>query len=197
MEIRLLNRSEAGNAVAVLSRGMRDNPVNVAAFGGSPDARQSKLTGFFQSVLEGQFERGEFLGAFYEESLVGVCGITRPGCCQPSGKEKALILGRLLFGASLGSVLRVGQWAGEWAKHDPRESHWHLGPVAVEPSRQGQGIGSALLKSVCNRMDQQAAMLYLETDKEENVRFYQKHGFEVVGHSLAIDQKSWYMRRLP
>ncbi|HHG2225134.1 GNAT family N-acetyltransferase [Synechococcus sp. CCFWC 502] len=106
-------------------------------------------------------------------------------------------MGLLSFGASPGSVLRVGQWAGEWAKHDPRESHWHLGPVAVEPSRQGQGVGSALLKGACNRMDQRAAILYLETDKEENVRFYQKHGFEVVGQSLALNQKSWYMRRLP
>ena len=31
-------------------------------------------------------------------------------------------------------------WA-QWAVRDLPTSHWHLGPVGVEPGYQGQGVG--------------------------------------------------------
>src|SRR5436305_13784425 len=35
----------------------------------------------------------------------------------------------------------------------PREPHWHLSLLGVEPDRQGAGIGSALLQPVLERCD--------------------------------------------
>jgi ribosomal protein S18 acetylase RimI-like enzyme len=69
----------------------------------------------------------------------------------------------------------------EMAKYHPAEPHWHLTLIGVDPIRQGQGHGSALLQhglSVCDR-DQEIA--YLECTKPSNIDFYQRYGFELLG----------------
>ena len=37
----------------------------------------------------------------------------------------------------------------------PREAHWHLPLIGVEPAHQGQGIGAALLRHVLSACDTQ------------------------------------------
>ena len=63
----------------------------------------------------------------------------------------------------------------------PSESHWYLAVVGTEPSRQRQGVGSALLAPVLDRCDRDFIPAYLESSKEENLAFYQRLGFEVTG----------------
>jgi ribosomal protein S18 acetylase RimI-like enzyme len=36
---------------------------------------------------------------------------------------------------------------------------------------------------------------YLETDKPENVRFYERFGFEVVGEEEVLGVPNWFMLR--
>lgn len=82
--------------------------------------------------------------------------------------------------------------------HAPRE-HWYLSQIGVEPNRQGQGIGSALLRPMLARMDAQSVPCYLETEKAANVSFYRKHGFTVVadGDAVAGGPHVWAMVRTP
>jgi ribosomal protein S18 acetylase RimI-like enzyme len=86
-------------------------------------------------------------------------------------------------------------WLGAWSKHDPDEHHLHLGPVAVDVHLQGMGVGSLLMRAFCQRMDEAAEDSYLETDKEINVRFYEKFGFEVTGEDDVLGVRNWYMFR--
>ncbi|HTF33339.1 MAG TPA: GNAT family N-acetyltransferase [Myxococcota bacterium] len=65
-----------------------------------------------------------------------------PGRCQPTIGEKLGILPAVVFGNTIGVPWRVLRWTGQWARRDPAEPHWHLGPVAVDPDLQGQGIGA-------------------------------------------------------
>jgi predicted N-acetyltransferase YhbS len=92
---------------------------------------------------------------------------------------------------------RVGKWISIWAKHDPDEPHVHLGPVAVDAHLQGQGIGSLMMQEHCRRLDAAREVGYLETDKRENVRFYERFGFEVTGTEDVIGVPNWFMRREP
>ena len=63
---------------------------------------------------------------------------------------------------------------------------------------QGQGIGSILLAEHCRRLDDRGDEVgYLETDKPENVRFYEKQGYRVIGEAPALGVPSWFMRREP
>jgi predicted N-acetyltransferase YhbS len=95
------------------------------------------------------------------------------------------------------TVTRVGRWISVWAERDPDEPHVHLGPVAVDVHLQGQGIGSLMMQEHCRRLDSTGEVGYLETDKPENVRFYERAGYRVVGEATALGVTSWFMRREP
>lgn len=77
--------------------------------------------------------------------------------------------------------------------------HWYLMILGVEPERQGQGIGSALIAPTLARADAAGLPCYLETAKERNLVFYRRHGFE-VRHEENIPgggPKVWMMVRQP
>jgi len=85
----------------------------------------------------------------------------------------------------------------EWQRHEPKELHWHLGPVGVEPALQGMAIGSRMMEDFCARMDRERQMAWLDTDRAENVRFYERFGFVVEGAAEILGVSSWFMRREP
>jgi predicted N-acetyltransferase YhbS len=86
-------------------------------------------------------------------------------------------------------------WFREWAAHDPVEQHWHLGPIGVLPSRQGMGVGTELMQRFCREVDKCSATAYLETDLDENVRFYEKFGFKLISESTIFNVPNRYMLR--
>ena len=72
-------------------------------------------------------------------------------------------------------------YSEQMAKYHPTVPHWHLTIIGVDPIRQGQGYGAALLKyglAVCDR-DEKIA--YLVCTKPSNIDFYQRYGFELLG----------------
>ena len=58
--------------------------------------------------------------------------------------------------------------------------HWYVYSLGVTPTRQGHGIGSALLQPLLARADTEALPCYLETGVARNVGFYERQGFQVV-----------------
>jgi hypothetical protein len=162
LDIQDLGHSELVEAAILLSRGMRDNPNNIAAFGPDPNRRQKAMARFFHIVLRGLSRRGVILGAFDHSALVGVCGMAAPGECQPGLGDKLKILGRLLTDTSPAAAWRLSRWAAAWSRQDPTDSHWHLGPVAVDAHLQGRGVGGALMTTFCQRMDDAGAFAYME-----------------------------------
>ena len=73
---------------------------------------------------------------------------------------------------------QVGELMGQF---HPEEPHWYLSMIGVDPSRQGQGLGSALLKAGLARCDAEGLPAYLESSSPRNVPLYERHGFEVIG----------------
>lgn len=63
----------------------------------------------------------------------------------------------------------------------PREDHWYLPQIGVDPIAQGNGIGAALMHHALARCDNEGALAYLEASKPQNIPFYRRHGFEVTG----------------
>jgi GNAT superfamily N-acetyltransferase len=58
--------------------------------------------------------------------------------------------------------------------------HWYLDVIAVEPARQGAGIGGSLLGAVGARADADGVPVVLLTYRERNLAFYRRHGYAVV-----------------
>jgi ribosomal protein S18 acetylase RimI-like enzyme len=196
MTLRELRSAELGEAAHLLGSAMCDNPANVRVFRIPDRERRTRaLERFFVPVLGGLHQRGLIYGAFRGGSLVGVCGMARPAFCRPTVLEAVGIVPSAVLGNPAGTILRVMTWVGEWARRDLAEPHWHLGPVAVDPQLQGQGVGTAMLTAFCSHMDDLSMLSYLETDKYENVRFYRRLGFAVVAEAEVLGVPNWFMSR--
>lgn len=63
----------------------------------------------------------------------------------------------------------------------PREPHWYLPLIGVDPSHQGRGLGGRLMQHALQECDRAGLPAYLESSNPSNVPFYEAHGFEVMG----------------
>lgn len=195
MTVRELRTDEIAAAAALLGRGMRDNPLHRHVFGADPAHREIALRRLFTTLLAQYRLKGAVLGAFSAGTLAGVCAMVEPGRCQPTLGEKLALLRAVVAGRSLATVVAALRWTAAWARHDPTAPHWHLGPVGVEREQQGQGIGTALLQGFGERMDARRTIAYLETDKQANVRFYERFGFRVAAEAPVVGVPNWFMIR--
>jgi len=77
------------------------------------------------------------------------------------------------------------------------EPHWYIGPFGVDPVHQRKGYGTFLINEIVKITKNENWPYYLETNKEENIDFWQKFGFEVieVGIIPKSDVKNWCMIR--
>lgn len=195
VHIRPLQNDERAVAAAVLSRGMLDNPINVAAFG--PDARRRRagIERMFGTLLHVMAGRRPLV-ALHDQAIIGVCGLTAPGACRPTGPQKLRFLAALATSGPT-TCARVLRWTRAWSSQDPDAPHVHLGPVAVLPEWQGHGVGSKLLRAHVTAMDEAGQVGYLETDKDVNVTIYERFGYVVTGAQDVLGVPCWYMRRSP
>lgn len=67
----------------------------------------------------------------------------------------------------------------------PKEPHWYLPMIGVDPSRQGNGVGSSLMKHALEACDRDHKLAYLESSNPRNISLYERHGFEVIGEIQA------------
>ncbi len=70
------------------------------------------------------------------------------------------------------------------AKHAPGR-HWYLFILAVVPNSQRSGVGTALVEHGFARIDRQGLPCYLETTSQKNIKYYPRHGFEMVEETNA------------
>ncbi len=85
------------------------------------------------------------------------------------------------------------------AAYRPTEPHWYLGTIGIEPRRQRQGLGTALLTPVLERCDAEREIAYLECSRAENLAFYARLGFRVTDQvAVAFGGPTlWLMVRPP
>ena len=197
VEVRDLRRSEIDAAVALLARGMRDNPLHVAAYGADPERRRRSIERTFSTLFR-VFGAQQPICALDGGTLVAVTGVAPAGTCQPTTIQAQRLRSMSnLLAIGPGAAVRVAKWLAAWADRDPDQAHSHLGPLAVDAHLQGRGIGSKLMAEYCLRLDARCEASYLETDKRENVHFYERHGYTVVAQADVIGVPNWFMARQP
>lgn len=77
------------------------------------------------------------------------------------------------------------------APYYPKEAHWYLGLLGVEPGLQGLGIGSALLQDRLKKISGIKASL--ETTGQINRYFYEHNGFDVTGTVQSANRKNTFV----
>jgi GNAT superfamily N-acetyltransferase len=188
----------------MLGRAFRNDPA--LRFLVPEDARRAGLA---PSLLGGIARYCWLYGEVYAtRSLEGIACWLPPGESLPGFYPRALV--RLLRAGLLADVPRLGrEGLGRllrWTRYTDElhlrlapGPHWYLWLLGVEPSQQGTGVGTALLRPALARADAGGMPCYLETQNERNLRFYHKQGFRVVsdgevpGHGLRV----WTMSREP
>ncbi len=198
-EIVRLDAAGYGQASAALARAFFD--YNLMAYA-APDAarRSSGVAALYGAILADSFRWGE---VYVTRDVVGAA------CWLPPHKAHTTLMRQIRSGM-LQLPLRFGPTAFRRLlpydavtrklhhTHAPMP-HWYLAAIGVEPERQGQGVGGALMQPILARADRERLACYLETHRESNVRLYEKHGFEI---STRVDMPAggpsvWAMLRKP
>jgi GNAT superfamily N-acetyltransferase len=129
----------------------------------------------------------------------GLAGWLPPGSFpRPAREDAERAIRSIAALARTKNRLKAGRLLFEVDKRHIHEPHWYLALLATDPSAQGHGIGSALLTPVLERCDGEGIVAYLETQKEANVAWYGRAGFEVCDEIRLPDTPPvWCLRREP
>jgi len=179
-----------GAAAAMLARAFVTNPLHVATFG--PDQLRTNESFFRIGV---PLMTGRKLVAVENADVLGfIHWIESPGC-QPSESDKRTLAPMMLRAFGVRTAWRLRSWLTAWSKRDPAAPHVHLGPIGVSPAAQGRGIGRRLMERYCEALDLAGRIGYLETDRPETVRFYERFGFGVTAEVQVLQVPNFLMMR--
>jgi GNAT superfamily N-acetyltransferase len=200
VKVSRLARDRIPLASEVLARAFHDDPVADYMIP-DPQERARSLPRLYR-VASGLAERfGE--GFVTEPELLGAALWFPPGRTELGPDHFREVGGgdlakRLPEGAFVRFASVMGYLDG-LRQRDVPQPHWYLAILGVEPELQGRGIGGALMRPILERCDSAALPCYLETQKQRNVPFYERHGFRVV---VEVDEPTsgirfWTMLREP
>lgn len=193
-----VRRVETGDVVQLsqaLARAFEDDPVSLYLFP-EDSSRVRRLERYFRYHMRSLFiPRGE---AWTTPDLEAASFWLPPGSRIPNAKQALWQVLPILaiLGRRTGRAARLVQLLDS---HHPRSAHFYLGGIGTDPPKQRHGYGSALLRIVHDRCDVAGLPCYLESSKEENLAFYHRHGYKVVGEVAIPDTpvRLWLMWREP
>ena len=175
-----LKTDDFPRARALYSRAFFDYSLMVYA---RPNDRRRgpALATLYGAILWDYLVRGE---VYATPDFTGVAAWLRPGTPMPSFIQQARSgMLRLPLGFGLRGFLRLLAYdeVGRRLHHQyASEPHWFLALIGVDVGHQGQGLGSALMRPMLARADAEGKACWLDTHQENNVRLYQRHGFEIA-----------------
>jgi GNAT superfamily N-acetyltransferase len=188
--LRKYSTADIDACVSILADAFVTSPLHLSAFG---YGRIDQNRRFFRLGLRNMFF-GQAFVALVDGRLCGYIHFRAWPYCLPAPEEIPNAAATLL--KPLGeAVPKFVQWFARWCHLDPQEPHMHLGPIGVVPGRQRHGIGTALMNRYIEQLEEERSAGYLETDRLENVGFYEKFGFVVQHEEVVIGTPTWYMSR--
>ncbi len=200
MEIIKLDRRFINRASEVLAASFFDYPMFAFYF---PDLqhRTRFLPWYFKNILTTALRYGSVSTT---REVSGVIFSLPPGHTKISLWEyiqsgfmlTPFVLGLRNYKRSMECEDFVGAVQIELMKNRP---HYYLWGLAVDPRKKKQGIGTALMQPLLAQANAQKMPVYLETHDEKNVRYYQKHGFELLATTCIPKYQLpiWCMLREP
>lgn len=115
--------------------------------------------------------------AYCSDDLVAGCLWLRSGV-RGNDTDVGELFGRSLTAAQLADLQGI---AAQIEHFHPKEPHWYLPLIGVDPAHQGQGYGSALLARTLQECDRAHMPPYLESSNVKNVPLYERYGFVTLG----------------
>jgi ribosomal protein S18 acetylase RimI-like enzyme len=191
-DIRRIGLNEFEPAKAVLGRAFCDYNLMVYACDNAK-RRAPAVTLLYGAMLWDCLVRGE---VYVTTDHSGFATWLAPGTALPSFFQQAragMLWLPWMFGLRGFAQLEAYDKVARRLHHTyAPQPHWYLAVIAVDPEMQGRGIGSRLMAPMLARADNERMACWLDTHQEQNVRLYQRHGFEiaeraeVTGHPIPV-----------
>jgi GNAT superfamily N-acetyltransferase len=200
IEVTELAPDQVGEAGLVLARAFHDDPFEMWVL--PDDSKRARVLAWFSEVWVRYCCK---YGQVYTtaDKVEGVAAWLPPGKF-PASRVRLMVMGMVLAPLKLGLAgfsrfMSSANYMDQLHERDVPPRHWYLPTLGVDPPRQGQGMGSALIQPALALADADGLPCYLETQRERNAPFYQRHGFEVVAEGdLPRDGPHfWTMKREP
>jgi len=171
--IRIATASDEDRAFAVLALAFATDPVSRWAWR-DPYTYLTNFASLARAFGGRAFTHGT---AYIVGEYAGAALWLPPGVHPDEEAMVALLQGTVPEADQAEMFAVLAQMGG----YHPTEPHWYLPLIGVDPSQQGRGFGSALLRYALAACDRDGTPAYLESSNPANVPLYQRHGFEVIG----------------
>ncbi|MEU8224352.1 GNAT family N-acetyltransferase [Kribbella sp. NPDC048915] len=172
MKVREATDADVEAAAATLTNALADYPMSRACF--DPDGYLERLTEYHRLFVGGV---GLPHGRVWVTDDVSAVAVWLP----PDLPADAFAPYRERFVGLAGSKASVTTEYGQAISlFHPREPVWLLALVGVEPDRQRQGLGRAVISPGLAVADAAQSPAFVETQEPENVGFYESLGFTVI-----------------
>ncbi|MGH7297348.1 MAG: GNAT family N-acetyltransferase [Polyangiaceae bacterium] len=178
MDVRLVRADDVAPLGAVLARSFDADPIFRAIL--PDDAHRARAL----PLLFAEWLRRLHLplGTSYTtDDHAGAALWSPPDRWQIGVLQQAVMAPRMLRALGGRTLVALRVLLAVEGPHPHHPPHYYLRVIGCEPSRQGQGVGAALLEPVLGRCDAEGVAAYLESSNERNLPFYRRLGFEAIG----------------
>lgn len=200
VEIEPLTRPRVDEAVATLARAFYDSPLFGFVFP-KGTARLRITEAMFKGILIDALPFGSVFVATDRDGIVGAVAWYPPEGYPVPPRRQARKYVRLpvLFRHAPRRVPVALRYLNASDAVHPKDHHWYLSLLGVDPRHQGEGIGALLVDRTLDVLDEQGLSAYLETDKESNLAWYARRRFErrETLHPAEGGPPVWTMWRNP
>ena len=182
---------ERHSVLEVIGRAFEDDPVTCHLFP-KEHQRANRWARFSELAIKSMGESAHILTT---DSVQGAAVWQLPSEARLGQFRHFSIALRFLMlaGFGAGRAMRLGDLT---SAHRPNEPHYYLAVLGTDPQHQCKGVGGALIQPMLDRCDKERMPAYLESSKERNLPFYQKHGFEVIDElQIQNGPPIWTMMR--
>ena len=193
MKISAASSSDIDEAVACLATAFAQDPITGYLLQTGPGYRE-RVTQFFSLLMRARIELE--MPVFVARGPHGINGATMGYSTVRSDWPAGLTEEWARFEKAIpGLTDRMAIYDEVATKFKPPAPHYYLGVIGTDPTLQGSGIGTQLLKSFCevSASDPLSSGVYLETAQASNIRFYERAGFAVTGRGNLGDATLWCM----
>jgi ribosomal protein S18 acetylase RimI-like enzyme len=186
---------------AVLADAFQHDPVWNKLFEGESDFEE-KFRAFFMTPIKYCMKFGEAYAV--SENLEAIAAWV-PGDRADMTMWRLIRSGALRYGMKMGARIAKKMKLEFRSLLDDRKEHMgerpfiYLFMMGVASKYQGQGFGGILLRALIEKSEKSGIPLYLDTETEVNVRFYERFGFKTLKQITLplFDLPMWEMLREP